>query len=237
MLTLTGAASQTAYQAALESVTYSSSVADPTHGGADAARAVTFTVNDGVQSSNSPRRSLNVYAAAAAGISSQRRRDPTYQLGGAAVAVAQGLAVSDSSGSTLASATVAIAGGFLAGDALNFSNQSGITGSYNASTGVLTLTEVSVGGCLPGRAGINHLLIGRRPARSRPAPRGRLDFSVNDGSQSSAALAASVALTPKAVQWSRALPSPCRFPLMHLDRRAQPLTLRTCSARRICQAA
>ena len=36
-------------------------------------------------------------------------------------------------------ATVSI-GGFLAGDTLGFTNQSGITGTYNSNTGVLTLT-------------------------------------------------------------------------------------------------
>ena len=40
----------------------------------------------------------------------------------------------------LASATVSISGGFFAGDTLNFTNQNGITGSYNSGTGVLTLT-------------------------------------------------------------------------------------------------
>ena len=37
-------------------------------------------------------------------------------------------------------ATVAITMGFVAGDQLVFSNKSGITGSYNAGTGVLTLS-------------------------------------------------------------------------------------------------
>jgi hypothetical protein len=35
---------------------------------------------------------------------------------------------------------VAITAGFLAGDMLNFTNQNGIAGSYNANTGLLTLT-------------------------------------------------------------------------------------------------
>jgi hypothetical protein len=39
--------------------------------------------------------------------------------------------------------SVAITDGFQTGDTLNFTNQNGITGSYNATTGVLTLTGVS----------------------------------------------------------------------------------------------
>ena len=35
---------------------------------------------------------------------------------------------------------MSISAGFFAGDTLNFTNQNGITGSYNGSTGVLTLT-------------------------------------------------------------------------------------------------
>ena len=37
-------------------------------------------------------------------------------------------------------AVISISGGFVSGDRLNFINQLGITGSYNAGTGVLTLT-------------------------------------------------------------------------------------------------
>jgi subtilisin family serine protease len=64
----------------------------------------------------------------------------TYTPQAAAVAVDAGLGVSDLSSATLAGATVAIGTGFLVGDTLNFANQNGIAGSYNASTGVLTLT-------------------------------------------------------------------------------------------------
>ena len=43
-------------------------------------------------------------------------------------------------GDQINSATVSISAGFFAGDQLNFTNQNGITGSYNIGTGVLTLT-------------------------------------------------------------------------------------------------
>ena len=43
-------------------------------------------------------------------------------------------------GGNLTSATVSISTGFLTGDTLNFTNQNGITGSYDTATGVLTLT-------------------------------------------------------------------------------------------------
>ena len=64
----------------------------------------------------------------------------TYTEGGAAATLDSGLTVSDPSSSTLSGATVTIASGLFAGDTLNFTNQSGIAGSYNSATGALTLT-------------------------------------------------------------------------------------------------
>jgi len=51
------------------------------------------------------------------------------------------LTVSDvDSGGNLSGATISIGADFVAGDSLNFTNQNGISGSSNATTGVLTLT-------------------------------------------------------------------------------------------------
>jgi trimeric autotransporter adhesin len=59
----------------------------------------------------------------------------------AATTVDPGLTVSDVDNANLASATVSITANFAAGeDTLAFTNQLGITGSWNAGTGVLTLT-------------------------------------------------------------------------------------------------
>lgn len=65
---------------------------------------------------------------------------PGYTVGGSAVAIASGLTVTDTGVANLASASVAITGGFKAGDTLTFTAQSGITASYNSATGVLSLT-------------------------------------------------------------------------------------------------
>ena len=57
------------------------------------------------------------------------------------VAIDPTLHMSDADDTTLVGATVAITGNFLAGhDALGFTAQHGITGSYNATSGVLTLS-------------------------------------------------------------------------------------------------
>src|SRR6202008_3341109 len=64
----------------------------------------------------------------------------TFTGGGTPVTLDGTLTVADQVSTTLASAAVSISSGFSAGDTLNFTNQNGITGSYNATTGVLTLT-------------------------------------------------------------------------------------------------
>src|SRR6202035_1883055 len=70
----------------------------------------------------------------------------TYTPAGAAVTIDGGLGVSDTSSGTPAGASVSIGAGFLSGDTLNCTNPGGLAVSYNATTGVLTLTgSASVG--------------------------------------------------------------------------------------------
>ena len=61
-----------------------------------------------------------------------------YTAGAAAIALDPGLSISDPVELALASATVSIGIGFLAGDTLSVgSSQAGVASSYNAGTGVL----------------------------------------------------------------------------------------------------
>ena len=65
----------------------------------------------------------------------------TYTAGAPATQITSSLTVSDADSPTLTGGTVRIATGFVsAEDRLIFVNQSGISGSYNTGTGVLTLT-------------------------------------------------------------------------------------------------
>ncbi len=64
----------------------------------------------------------------------------SYSEGDAATAITSTINISDPDNTTISSAKVSITGGFSSGeDVLGFTNQNGITGSYNAATGVLTL--------------------------------------------------------------------------------------------------
>ena len=62
MLTLSGTASVADYQAALESVTFSSSSHNPTSFGTDTSRSISWAVNDGTLSSNLATTTINITA-------------------------------------------------------------------------------------------------------------------------------------------------------------------------------
>jgi hypothetical protein len=64
----------------------------------------------------------------------------SYTETGSAVVINNSITVSDIDSGNLSGATVAISAGFTAGDLLSFANQNGISGTYNATTGVLSLS-------------------------------------------------------------------------------------------------
>ena len=67
-----------------------------------------------------------------------------YTENQAATAIDGAITVSDVDNANLASATVQITGNYVNGqDVLGFTNQNGITGSFDAATGTLTLTGSS----------------------------------------------------------------------------------------------
>ena len=142
ILTLTGTASVANYQTALDSISYvfTSTGNDPTGGGGDTSRTITWSASD-ASTTSSANSTLDVVHTA-----------PTVSAGGtlsftggsgAAVTLDPTLTVSDvDSAGNLTGATVSI-GSFLSGDTLNFTNQNSISGTYNAATGVLTLSGTS----------------------------------------------------------------------------------------------
>ena len=128
-LTLSGTATPTQYQTALQSITFSTTSTNI------ATRAITIVALDNAASSNSAAESVKVVAPPVVTASGTTN---TFTLGGSAVAVDSGLTVSFGSGD-LTGATLTISSGTLqTGDALNFTNQNGITGTY--SDGKLTLS-------------------------------------------------------------------------------------------------
>jgi hypothetical protein len=105
-----------------------------------------------------------------------------YTENQSATAIDPGVTVSDVDSANLAGATVAVTAGFAAGqDVLGFADQNGITGSYNAATGLLTLTgSASVASYQTALRSVTYFNSSGSPST---APR-TVTFTVNDGSPS-----------------------------------------------------
>jgi hypothetical protein len=131
------------WQSALRSVTYTDTAVTPD----TATRTISFTALDGGgNTSNTAARTVTVTATDQTPIVTTTGGTANYLPGTAAVTIDGGISVSDRDNSTQASAIVSIGSGFSTGDTLTFINSNSTTfgnivGSYNASTGVLTLTS------------------------------------------------------------------------------------------------
>ncbi len=136
VLTLSGSATVANYQTALRSVTYQNTSDNPTTSN----RTATFSVSDG-NLSGTATRTISVTAVDDAPVVTTTGTTLAYTENDPATAVDTGLTVSDVDNTNLASATVTISGNYSSSqDVLAFTNQNGITGSWNSTTGVLTLS-------------------------------------------------------------------------------------------------
>jgi len=134
VLTISGTGSVAEYQAALRAVTYANTGAG---GMVYLDRAISFQVNDGAAGGLSTPAVVKLQLGA----------PPAITIAGAATfieniaaPIAPGLTLIDQDDVTLQGATVTIASGREVGDSLVFMNQNGIAGSFNSSTGALTLS-------------------------------------------------------------------------------------------------
>ncbi|UGY06314.1 beta strand repeat-containing protein [Bradyrhizobium quebecense] len=188
-LTLTGTDTVADYQAALASVTYFNTSDNPS----GLARTVTITANDGAANSTAVTDTINVTPV---------NDPPVTSAGGtlnyienqAATAIDTSVNVSDVDSANMASATVAITGGFAAGqDVLGFINQNGINGSYNAAIGVLTLTgSSSVANYKAALDSITYFNTSDNPSGADRT----VSFTVNDGSLDSNTSTSTIHVTP-----------------------------------------
>jgi hypothetical protein len=184
VLTLSGTASAANYQTALDSITYSfyPSNGDPTASGGHKNRTIDWVVGDGVSNPVQATSTLNTVHAVptvTAGATA------TFDGGGSPVAVDSGLGITaPDSGGQLTSAKVKISAGFTAGDMLNFTNQNGITGSFDSATGILTLSGMASVAAY--QAALRSISYGFSPANGDPTHGGgdtsrTLDWVVGDG--------------------------------------------------------
>jgi hypothetical protein len=138
VLTLSGTAPLADYETALRSIAFRQTSDNPTSG-----KSVEFQVNDGELDSSTGTKSIAI-----TGVNDNPAVDTTdtalaYTEGDGAVAVDPALTATDPDSSHLATATVSITAGFVAAeDELAFTEnpENGITGVYDDTTGVLTLS-------------------------------------------------------------------------------------------------
>ncbi|NJR64805.1 MAG: hypothetical protein HC772_04950 [Leptolyngbyaceae cyanobacterium CRU_2_3] len=135
-LTLVNAASRLDYQAALQSITYLNTSENPS----PANRIFSFTVTDGAAASNPVTRTLQVIPVNDAPIATTSVKTLTFPRTAGAVAIDPKLRLSDLDSANLTNAIVTLKGYVAGEDGLIFNDQDGITGSFDASTGTLTLT-------------------------------------------------------------------------------------------------
>jgi len=138
ILSLSGSATLAEYQTALRTITYTNNSDSPSN----ATRTLSVTVNDGDNNSNTAARDIQISPVNdAPGLTSIEAQAATFIENGSPVGLTGNIIVSDIDDTDINSATVSITGNFTNGeDQLNFTNLNGIFGSYDAATGILSLS-------------------------------------------------------------------------------------------------
>ncbi|UPK45451.1 S-layer homology domain-containing protein [Paenibacillus pabuli] len=201
VLTMTSAgaiATLAQWQAALRSITYTDTAITPS----TATRTISYSVTDRVNASNTATRTVTVTATDQTPIVTTNGGSTNYiSVNGTAstpVAMDNGLTISDLDNTTLSSATVSITSHFDAGkDILAYTNDGApmgnITASYDAFTGVLTLTSSGATATL---AQWQRALRGITFSSTSATPGQRIiSYAVSDGTKTSAAAAHTVEVT------------------------------------------
>ncbi|HJZ38778.1 MAG TPA: T9SS type A sorting domain-containing protein [Bacteroidales bacterium] len=139
VLTLIGRSTVSNYQKALRSIQYeNTNTSDPS----ETTRTVSFRVFDGEDNSNTLSRNIVIFTTSKVPrLSNIESSRIIYCLNSGAVSVTSNLRVTGAESPDLVSAKIAITSGYSQNeDYLRFTNQSGITGSWEPSTGVLSLS-------------------------------------------------------------------------------------------------
>jgi hypothetical protein len=175
------------WQSALQSVTFTNTAVTPDN----TTRTIGFTATDGAgNTSATATRTVTVTDTDQTPIVTTTGGTTNYVGGTSAATIDGHVTVSDRDNTTQASATVSISAGFHSGDTLTFVNSNSATfgnivGSYNASTGVLTLT--SSGAVSNDAQWSNALSAVTFSAGSSATPGNRtISFATNDGTKTSA---------------------------------------------------
>jgi len=201
ILSLTGTATKAQYQTALQSITFSSSSEDPTVNATATSRTIHWTVTDanfngvGAATSLDTTSSLTVIPAP---------DKPVMSAGGTLAYTENALAtvidatvsvVSDADDTQMASATVTI-GSVVSGDTLAFTSQFGITGSYVAGTGVLSLSgTATLAQYQTVLRSVTYQSTSDDPTVNNTRPNRTVSWAITDANSDLAGAATSVAVT------------------------------------------
>jgi trimeric autotransporter adhesin len=189
VLTLSGTASVAAYQDALRSVTYENESEDPS----DAPRTVRFQVKDSSGlSSLGANYGIYVTPVNDAPTVTPSEGSGAYTEDEPASPVDAAVDADDVDSDNLVSAQVRISAGLQSGDELIYTDQAGITGSYDAENGVLTLIgNAPVADYDTALQSIEFRHVGDDPDPSRT-----VEYVVNDGELDSVAATRGIVVTP-----------------------------------------
>ncbi|EGG95287.1 hypothetical protein IMCC1989_1065 [gamma proteobacterium IMCC1989] len=191
ILTLTGSATLAHYQAALRSVTYSNTANPPVH----AERTVDWVINDGSDNSLTASSAISVTPFTEPPEISNVGGILAYSEGDGAQIIDASLTVSDLDDANIESAIIRISSGFVSTeDTLSFSSIGNITGSYNSTTGILTLSGVDT---LANYETALESVTYENSNTTNPSPVDRtISWTINDGTVNSATVTSTVTVSP-----------------------------------------
>jgi hypothetical protein len=166
---------------------------DQTSGSAGGTADVSTRGGSTAYSSNAGSASITVTAVNDAPVVATTGSALAYTENGAATAVDPGLTVGDADSTHLAGATVTISAGFASSeDTLAFTNQNGISGSWNPGTGVLTLAgSATVAQYQAALRSIVYVNSSDNPSTTTRT----VSFVVDDGSANSTAATRNIGIT------------------------------------------
>ncbi|MBV8656310.1 MAG: DUF4347 domain-containing protein [Burkholderiales bacterium] len=206
VMTLTSAgatATKAQWQSALDSVTYTDSVTQPSVPNTTN-RTISFALNDGTKTGPTSTKTVSVTASDIAPVVTTSGGSAAFVAGdnvaSTPVAIDSGITLTDADNTTQASASVAITGNFHSGeDVLAFTNDGStmgnIAGVYNSGTGVLTLTSASATATLAQwQAALRSVTYTDTAVTPNNATR-TISFTSNDGTRNSATVTRTVTVT------------------------------------------
>ncbi|MBF2001379.1 MAG: cadherin domain-containing protein, partial [Synechococcales cyanobacterium M58_A2018_015] len=188
LLTFSGVAPIASYQTLLRSVAYTNTSNNPT----PASRTVQFSVRDATTTSNLATRSIQIRAIDSPPVVTTSAGGVSYLENAGEVIVDAGIRLSDEDSLDLTGATVRIGGHRPNQDRLSFTPQSGITGSFEADTGVLTLTGTA--SLASYQAALRSVTYANTSNSPNTAPR-TIQFSVRDRTTESNVATRSIQIT------------------------------------------